>query len=845
MSELERSLRHHVRGEVLFDAGARGMYTNDASNYRRIPIGVVRPLDAEDVVATVALCREHGAPLVMRGGGTSLAGQAVNEAVVVDCSKYMTGIAEPDTAQKTVVVQPGAILDHIRARTQPHGLTFGPDPSTHDRCTIGGMLGNDACGVHALQSEFYGSGPRTADNLRSLEVLTYDGLRLTVGRTDEAEIDGMRGRAGEIYRGLRALRDRYAKAIRERFPPIQRRVSGYNLPNLLPEQGFHVGRALVGSESTCVIVLSATLELCRHFPHQATLVLGYPDLYAATDEVMAIRELRPIGLEGIDHKLIEFIGDKHLHEQYLRLMPEGKAFLFVEFGADSVEEARRLAEDAKRRLGGGRDWPRGAVYWQEEDQQHIWKVRESGLGATAFVPGHPDTWEGWEDSAVAPERLTDYLRELHRLFDEYGYDVSTYGHFGQGCVHCRIPFDLRSPEGVRKFVQFTADAARLVTRMGGSISGEHGDGQARSDLLPIMYGPELVEAFGEFKRIWDPAGRMNPGRIVDPAPRDADLRLAGYPPWEPKTHFAFTADDGRFSRAAMRCVGVGKCRRTEGGVMCPSYMVTREERHTTRGRARLLYEMIEGDVVRGGWRSEEVHEALELCLACKGCKSDCPVSVDMATYKAEFLSHYYAGRLRPRRQYAMGLIRRWAAIGSRVPELVNLFTQTPGLRVLARFAAGVSQKRRVPRFAPRTFREWFAGHRTNEGGHRVVLFPDTFNDHFHPETLQAAVEVLEDAGCRVEIPERRICCGRPLFDFGMLGTARRWYAELLDTLSPYAEARVPIVGLEPSCVASLRDELPDLMRDDPRAERVSRDVFTLSEFLVQVLDGYEPPKLRR
>lgn len=848
---LEADLRAVVTGEVRFDDGDRALWATDASNYRQIPLGVVLPRDVEDAVRVVEIARRHRAPVLPRGGGTSLAGQCCNTAVILDFSKYVDRILGLEPIRRRARVEPGIILDKLRDAARPHGLTFGPDPATHNRCVIGGMLGNNSCGTHSIMAEFYGPGPMTADQVEELEVITYDGLRLRVGPTPEDELERIiaaGGRRGEIYRRLRDLRDRYADLIRERFPKIQRNVSGYNLPALLPENGFHVARALVGSEGTCVTVLEATVTLIPEPRARALLVLGYPDVYIAGDHVPQLREFRPIALEGIDDHLVAFMRRKGLHTEDIGLLPEGDGWLLVEFGGETLEEAEDHARRAMDALAREPNTPSMALHTDPAAQHRLWVVRESGLGATAFIPGEPDTWEGWEDAAVPVDSVGAYLRDFRALLERYGYRCALYGHFGQGCIHTRIDFDLTSAEGIKRFRAFTQEAAELVAHeYGGSISGEHGDGQSRADLLPVMYGPELVEAFREFKAIWDPDGMMNPGKIVDPYPRTSNLRLGSdYRPATPETHFQFPDDGGSFPHAALRCVGVGLCRRHEGGIMCPSYMVLREEKHTTRGRAHLLFEMLQGETIRDGWKSDEVKESLDLCLACKGCKGECPVNVDVATYKAEFLSHYYEGRPRPRSAYAFGLVFHWARVASRAPGLANLVTQTPGLRDLAKLAAGIAPERRIPRFAGRTFKAWFRQRGTrNAGGPRVILWPDTFNDHFFPKTLAAAVEVLEDAGFHVVVPEPFLCCGRPLYDFGFLTQAKRRLEAILAALRPEIEAGTPLVGLEPSCVSVFRDELRNLFPDNGDAARLSQQTFTLAEFLVGHAKGWEPRRLER
>ncbi|MDQ2697132.1 MAG: FAD-binding protein [Pseudomonadota bacterium] len=843
---LAEELRRRIAGEVRFDAGSRALYATDASNYRQVPIGVVIPRDVDDVIETVAVCRGHDAPVLARGGGTSLAGQCCNVAVVMDFSKHLRRILELDPQGRRARVEPGCVLDELRDAAEGHHLTFGPDPSTHDHNCLGGMIGNNSCGVHSLMAG------RTADNVNRLEILTYDGLRMWVGPTSEdelARIIGEGGRRGEIYAGLKAIRDQYAPLIREKFPHIPRRVSGYNLDELLPENGFHVARALTGSESTCVTVLQADLRLVPSPPHRVLLVLGYPDVYAAGDHVPRLLDHAPIGLEGIDDVLIDYMKDKHMHPQELDLLPEGRGWLLVEFGGDDREEAQDNARRLMRALQQDASPPAMKLFDDPDQQHRVWAIRESGLGATARIQGGPYNWEGWEDAAVPPARVGPYLRDFRQLLERFGYGCSLYGHFGDGCIHVRIDFDLASRAGIDKFKAFTDAAADLVLRYGGSLSGEHGDGQARADLLPKMFGDELMTAFRRFKALWDPQNKMNPGKVVDPYPRDSNLRLSDLARVD--TVFAYREEENRgFAGATLRCVGVGNCRHINKGVMCPSYMATREEMHSTRGRARLLHEMVYGMThddapITDGWKSRAVYEALELCLACKGCLSDCPVDVDMATYKAEFNHHYFKGRLRPRVAYAMGLIWWWSRAASLAPWLANFFTQTPGLDALAKRLAGVHPDRRLPRFARRTFKQWFDARQPgNPGGRKVLLWPDTFNNFLRPEILAAAVEVLEAAGFQVQVPRPALCCARPLYAWGMLDAAKRLLRDILEELGPESFNGIPIVGVEPACVAAFRDELVKLFPDDPRAQRLSKNTFMLGEFLARQ-EGYAPPPLHR
>jgi FAD/FMN-containing dehydrogenase/Fe-S oxidoreductase len=987
-SRLGGGSRSGVHDNVRFDPGSRALYSTDGSNYRQVPIGVVLPRDNDDVLATISTCRDFGAPLLCRGGGTSLAGQCCNVAVVLDFSRYMSKILEIDPARRLARVQPGVVLDTLRNAAEKYHLTFAPDPASHDRCTIGGMIGNNSCGVHSVMAG------KTDDNIDQLKVVLYDGARLKVGQNmihggadafvrpgheDEPcgdsrprlsggpEVSGRSelavsnsDRATQIYSSLQQIAADYADQIRQKFPPIPRRVSGYNLNYLLPENGFHIARALVGSEGTCATILEATCRLVESPPERILLVVAYPDIFQCADRIPEIMAHRPIGLEGFDDLLVYYTRTKGINAGGLALLPQGGGWLMVEFGGQTIQEAESQAHGLIAALNHSANPPNVRLLTSAQAKR-IWEIREASLGVTSHVPGEPLNWEGWEDAAVAPEKLGAYLRDLRKLMAAFNYKGSLYGHFGHACVHTRLNFDLQSKTGIAKFRQFVEEAADLVISYGGSLSGEHGDGQARAELLPKMFGPELMQAFRKFKSAWDPDWKMNPGKLigcaemaqsasldgsaarvqpafpngvvipseavlVDPrlsaggarsaaergarpepdgegisrsssparepnstdtaAPEirvnklDENLRLGpNYATWEPQTRFQFPADHGSLAAATLRCVGVGKCRREEGGLMCPSYRATHEEEHSTRGRAHLLWEMTQGQhredaVIRDGWRSEEVKQSLDLCLACKGCKSDCPVGVDVATYKAEFLSHYYEGRTRPRSAYAFGHIDLWASLASHAPGLVNLTTQLPLLRDLAKLLSGIPKQRSIPPFAPETFKRWF--HRTrgisswsggrlrppsdakraispndsitqslNDSIPPVLLWPDTFNNYFHPATAKAAVEVLEAAGYHVLLPRANLCCGRPLYDFGMLDRAQSLLLEILDALAPEIAAGIPIIGLEPSCVAVFRDELLNLFPHDQRAQALSKQTFLLSEFLERELDHNAPlPQLK-
>jgi FAD/FMN-containing dehydrogenase/Fe-S oxidoreductase len=829
---LADALESAVDGEVRFDAGSLAAYSCDSSNYRQIPLGVVVPRTVDAAVAAIEVCRRADVPVLSRGGGTSLAGQTTNAAVVIDWTKYCDRLVSVDAAARTCVVEPGIALDDLNRALAPDGLMFGPKPSTHQTCTIGGMVGNNSCGASA---QAYG---KTVDNVRGLEVLTYDGARMWVGPTPAEELEQIAAgndRRAEIYRRLRELRDRHLSRIRTGYPKIPRRVSGYNLDALLPENGFDVAKALVGSEGTLVAVLQAELELVTVPKYQTMVVLGYPSVEEAGRAVRRILPHEPWQLEGLDEVLIDLEHEEHVADTAIERLPEGRGWLTVQFAGDTFEEADRAAHRLIDDLPDD-----GATISYLDDparEQELIELREAGLGATAHPAAKHENWEGWEDSAVHPDDLGEYLHDLRELLDEFGYDeteTSLYGHFGQGCVHTRIPFELRTAGGIAHYRDFVQQAARLVTRYGGSLSGEHGDGQSRGELLTTMFGPELVGAFGEFKAIFDPRNRMNPGKIVDPNPLDSHLRLGtdfAHPPI--RTEFGYPKDGGKFSKATMRCVGIGKCRQSssaDGAVMCPSYLVTREEEHSPRGRSRLLFEMVRGEVIPDGWRSTEVRDALDLCLACKGCKVDCPVGVDVATYKAEFLSHHYRHRLRPMAHYSMGWLPVWAQLARRAPRAVNAATHAPVVSQLIKRAGGIAAERELPRFAEQPFTDWFAD-RPTRSGKRVVLWPDTFTNFFHPSIGRAAVQVLEAAGFEVTVPDRPVCCGLTWISTGQLGIAKRVLRRTVDVLRDTIRDGVPIVGLEPSCSAVFRSDAPELLNDDEDIRRLSKQFVTFADLL--------------
>ncbi|WP_411113297.1 FAD-binding and (Fe-S)-binding domain-containing protein [Streptomyces sp. 029-5] len=858
-TELAAALTAAVRGEVDFGAAARALTTMDASNYRRVPVGVVAPYDAADVAAALAVCRTYGVPVVPRGAGTSIAGNATGLGVVLDLTRHLRSIKSVDAAARTAVVQPGVILDELREAVRPHGLTFGPDPSTHSRCTLGGMIGNNSCGAHSVA---WGT---TADNVHELSVTTYGGDALRLGRS----WDGAPA-------GVRELVESNLAPLRTGFPAgLPRRISGYALDALLPEAGPDLARAFCGSEGTLGVVTEATVRLVESPPARALAVLGYPDESAAAEAAAGLLPYGPLTVEGMSEDLVRVRGDGG------HGLPRGGAWLFVETGGATPGEARAAAATILRAA----DALDGTVVADPAGQRALWRVREDAAGTATRMPDDTEAWPGWEDCAVPPARLGAYLRDFRALLAEHGLRGTPYGHFGDGCIHVRIDFDLLTDDGVRRFRRFSEEVASLVVAHGGSLSGEHGDGLARSELLPRMYGEELVGLFGRFKDLWDPAGGMNPGVLARPARLDENLRFAVLPRERVEVAFGYPHDGpggGDFSAAVRRCVGVAKCRvggpgpgATAGsgpdsgqgsgagsaagsgaasgaGVMCPSFRATGEEQHSTRGRARLLHEMLAGEVVTDGWRSTEVRDALDLCLSCKGCRSDCPVGVDMATYKAEFLHHHYAGRMRPAAHYAMGLLPRWLRLAAPFARVLNAAARVPPLASLAKLLGGIAPERTIPRLAPEPFGRWLGRHlkaRTEvfARSRSAVLWPDTFTEYLTPSVGRAAVRVFESAGIGVVAPPQggRVCCGLTYVSTGQLDRARTVMRRTLDLMEPLLDAGLPVVVLEPSCAGALTTDLPELLGDDPRAARLAASVRTFAQALEECAPWWRPPRLDR
>ncbi|WP_227589912.1 FAD-binding and (Fe-S)-binding domain-containing protein [Demequina pelophila] len=839
-ADLAAALARAIDGEVDLAPRRRAEYASDASNYRVVPQVVALPRDADDLLAALATAREAGVPTTLRGAGTSVAGNAIGPGLVLDVSRHMNRILDVDVEARTARVQPGVILSTLQARVAGHGLRFGPDPSTSTRATFGGMIGNNACGPHAVA---FG---RTADNVLALDAVDGLGRRFTAGP----------GRAGHIP-GLEDLVREHLALIRTEFGRFSRQVSGYSLEHLLPEHGADLARFLVGSEGTLATTLEATVRLVDVPPVRLTAAFGYADMPAAADAVVGILPHAPQAVEGLDARLVARVAAA---TGAVPPLPEGAGWLFVEVGGATVEEAEEslaaLAADA------------GADSWRAvrdpQEAARLWAIRADGAGLSGRTPQNTEAWPGWEDAAVPPERLGAYLRDFDALMDRHGVTGQPFGHFGDGCIHVRLDIPLQV-DG-RPLREFMHDAAALVASHGGSLSGEHGDGRARSEMLPAMYSPEAIGLFKAVKHLFDPENLLNPGVLVDPDPLDANLRRPAAPATA-SAGFTLPHDHGDLAEALHRCTGVGKCRADAigagSGFMCPSYQATGDEKDVTRGRARVLQEALRH---QRGLTSPEVRESLDLCLSCKACSADCPSGVDMAAYKSEVLHQTYKGRLRPMTHYSIGWLPRWLKVIGLAPRLVTAVMTPDWVQRLIVPLAGMDKRRRLPAFA-RPFRSSGVararradapgrlgrdeGPAAGEGrdlSRLVVLWADSFSDGLEPEIPEAIVAVLEDAGLEVAVVAGDACCGVTWISTGQLDGAKRRLEHLLGVLGPWAVNGVPIVGVEPSCTAVLRGDLVELLPEDPRAHAVASATATLAEVLtgrspVKVRDGWRVPDL--
>ena len=820
-----------VKGEVDSSTRRRAEFSTDASNYRVVPEVVVFPRDADDLVAALKAAREAGAPVTMRAGGTSIAGNSIGPGVVIDTSRHMTAILSIDPEKGAARVQPGTVLAHLQRAVAKHGLRFGPDPSTITRACFGGTIANNACGPRAL---VYG---KAGDNVLSLDVVDGKGNRF-IAADDLSVVPGL-----EEW-----VKDRLT-LIRTEFGKTTRQVAGYSLEHLLPEKGHHLGRFLGGTEGTLATIVEAEVRLVRPPQHLLMGAFGYDDMPTAADAVVPMLAHRPQAVEGFDASLIDRVravrGSASIPE-----LPAGGSYLFIETGGDTPEEAAEAMKGIVRDAGALSH----RVVPDPKEAARLWAIRADGAGLAGRTEENAEAWPGWEDAAIPPRNLGAYLRDLDVLLDRYGISGQKYGHFGEGCVHMRLDFPLKKDAVV--FREFMEEAADLAVRHEGSITGEHGDGRARSELLGRQYSPQAIQAFAEIKHFFDPDNLLNPGVIVDPRPLDADLRRPHAPVVERSSGFAFLDDHGDLGEAVHRCTGVGKCRADsidQGvGFMCPSYAATKDEKDSTRGRARVLQDAVNGTLI-GGLTAPEVLESLDLCLSCKACSSDCPSAVDMAAYRSEVLNRKYKGRIRPIMHYSLGWLPRWLKVVGLAPWAANLVMKPRWVERLVVKMAGLDTRRRMPRFANRPFRRSAAARSRRTGDatptpRRVLLWADSFTDGMAPEIPIAMIEVLEDAGFEVIVSDGQACCGITWISTGQLDGARKRLNHLLGVLGPFAVNGIPIIGVEPSCTATLRSDLVELIPDDPRARAVARGTFTLSEVLtgrapVTPDPDWEPPRL--
>lgn len=816
----------------------RGLYSSDASNYRIVPQVVAFPRSEEQVVELLKVARQHGMPITSRGAGTSCAGNAVGAGLVIDFSRHLNQVLEIDPQTQTAVIQPGVVQTQLQAAAKPYGLWFGPDPSTKNRATLGGMIGNNACGPHALA---YG---RTADNVVELEVVDGRGRRMTI-RPGAEEVAKIPGLTEFVNRNLAVIRTEFGRFIRQ--------VSGYSLEHLLPENGWDLAKTLVGTEGTCVTILRARVQLAPLPKSPILVVLGYPDMPQAADAVPGMLPLKPLAIEGIDSGLVDVVRQ---HNGSVPELPAGKGWLFCEVSADTNDGAMQAAE----KLIAASGCQDSRIVTDTGEAVALWRIRADGVGLAGRTPrSRQQAWPGWEDAAVPPEHLGDYLRGFEQLMDKHGIEGLAYGHFGDGCVHARLNVPLETPQEIELFRQFMEEAARLVASFQGSMSGEHGDGRARSELLKYMYPPEVLALFKEFKAFFDPENTLNPGVLVDPDPIDAYLRRPFAKP-QKRAGFAFIEDEADFTKALHRCTGIGKCRannRLAGGFMCPSYQATKDEKDVTRGRTRILQEAARSELV-DGFADPVVLDALDLCLSCKACGTDCPAGVDMATYKSEVLYRHYRRRLRPLNHYALGWLPRWAKLTTTLPgmaRLANASLRVKPMRDLVFGLGRIDRRRQATTFATQRFSSWFrkqeqearkiepnspkqhSGDHSGEEVRDVVIWADSFSEYLDPQGAQAMVELLQDAGYRVRIPGQSACCGLTWISTGQLAGAKKRLRRLLEILGPVAAKGVPIIGVEPSCTAVLRSDLVELVGEDPRAQQVAQATMTLAEFLTDPVLG--------
>ncbi len=831
VTDLERELRRALEGDVRFDTYSRLLYSTDASMYQMEPIGVVIPRHAEDVRAAIEVANQQGVPLLPRGGGTSLTGQTVNRAVVMDFSAHMAGVLEVNEEELWARVQPGLVQDELNHHVRGMGLLFGPDTSTSNRATIGGMLGNNSGGSHSIA---YGL---TIEHAIELTAILADGSRAVFGEITPAAFEAktrLPGLEGQVYREVARIRDQYRDEIGLRYPKHWRRVCGYNLDELIKDRPLNMARLIVGSEGTFLTVVEAKMRLVRRPKTTALDVIHYRDIQEALESSQSILETGPYAVELTDKLILDLARDNIEQSKRMGFVQgDPGAILIVEYAGETDAEVRAKIEALEARRARERFGYTGHVAYDAAEQQSIWKLRKAGLGLLLGMKGEAKPIAFIEDTAVDPKHLSEFVPRFRDIMARHGCEGAYYGHCSVGCLHIRPVINLKTARGLEQVEKMAADIFDLVLEYGGAISSEHGDGRARSPFLERVYGPVIMQAFRELKSAFDPKNLMNPGNIVASPPVTEHLRYGTtYRTWEPKTLLDFSAQGG-FGAAVEMCNGVGVCRKKLEGTMCPSYMATRDEEHSTRGRANALRAVLSGKVPPADFAGKRLYEVMDLCLECKGCKAECPSNVDMAKLKYEFLNHYHSVNGLPLRNRLFGRIAKLSRWGSRLAPLSNWIAASAPNRWLMERVAGIDRRRPLPAFARETFTDWF-GKRAPKGAAPrgpVVLFHDTFVTYNTPAIGQAAVELLEAAGYRVELADK-ICCGRPLISKGMLGEAKSHAEWNVSKLAARVAQGVPVVGLEPSCLLTLRDEYVDLLRSD-ESRQVAKSSFLLEEFLLR------------
>ncbi|MGP5379717.1 FAD-binding and (Fe-S)-binding domain-containing protein [Corynebacterium casei] len=807
------------------DMTTRAAYSSDASIFRRIPKAVLEPKSVEDIRDGIAVAKARGWSIISRGGGTSVAGNAIGTGLIIDTSRYFNRILDIDGDNRTATVEPGVVCDALRDAVSEHGLTYGPDPSTHSRCTIGGMVANNACGSHSVA---YGTA---AENLVSVTIMLANGEEVTFGSNGVSD-EG-------IDKQMHQLVDAHANLIDAELGRFPRQVSGYGLHYLLDKHGFDAAKAIAGTEGTVGVITKMTVKLVEVPKVKALAVLAFETVYDAASAAARLRLPGVATIEGMGGDLLDALRSKRGQEKAGGNLPGNRkgipagGWLYCEVGGDSLEEAEALAETVAAFVA----TVDSVVVSNPQEMRELWRIREASAGVVTRLPDGGEAWPNWEDSAVPPENLADYLRDLYALMDKYSLRGIPFGHFGEGCVHVRISFDFGSEEGIEIFNKFMNEAAELVSSYDGSLSGEHGDGRARSALLDRMYSEEMRELFKQFKNILDPDCLFNPGVLVDPDEVTDGLRMApGQRTFELTPVHKFSHDRGSMVNAVNRCVGVSACRSEENS-MCPSFQITGDEVHSTRGRARLLSEMFRGESVADGYKSEEVLEALDLCLSCKACASECPVNVDMATYKSEFLHKHYKGKIRPMAHYMMGWLPLLGHIAHKVPllpRIIDMSMRTPVLKTIIAKVGGLDTSRPLIRFAPTSLRKWHKRRGVNQTTRTVVLWPDSFNASLDTSPATAAVEVLEALGFNVEIPQEFVCCGLTWHSTGQLDMTQRVLKQTAKVMKPYMDRGLTVIGIEPSCTTMLTGEATELS-DDPAIHQLAKSTVSFAEFVAPLI----------